>query len=220
MHLKSSVQNLSTYIKRSNSDMSPFEQLKYEIQTCRVCAAQFSHEPKPIFQGMPSAKIMQISQAPSKKVMESGLPFHDMSGKKLKQEWYEISDEVFYQPEMFYISSIARCFPGRNQRNHDLPPVKACAQRFLNRELELVHPQLYLIIGSYAARYLFGREQTLEELIFHDQELMGKKAYVLPHPSPLNQKWLRDHPEFEQQRMPEIRSVLHKCLFLLPGSNI
>ena len=65
-----------------------FEQLKTQLQHCRVCENQMKDEPHPIFQGSLDSKIFQISQAPSRRVMETGLPFNDASGKKLKQEWY------------------------------------------------------------------------------------------------------------------------------------
>ena len=61
--------------------MSDFEEIKKELLQCRLCENIFPHEPRPIFQGNPHAKIFQISQAPSIHVHESGLPFNDASGK-------------------------------------------------------------------------------------------------------------------------------------------
>ena len=68
------------------------------------------------FQGNPHAKIFQISQAPSIHVHESGLPFNDASGKRLRQEWYQISDACFYDPNNFYIASMGHCYPGKKER--------------------------------------------------------------------------------------------------------
>lgn len=192
--------------------MNEFEQLKQELQQCRACEHIFSHQPRPIFQGNQTARIMQISQAPSRLVMERGLPFCDASGKKLRNEWYEISEAQFYDPELFYIASIGRCFPGKHKQRGDLPPTTSCADRFLLRELALVEPRLYIIIGSYAARYLFGKEIPLEQLVFHDQTFKGKPTFVLPHPSLLNARWLKQHPEFETMRIPIIRNQLHHIL--------
>ena len=62
-----------------------FEQLKRELCACRLCEGKFDHEPRAIFQGAQDANIMQISQAPSIHVHNSGLPFHDASGKKLRR---------------------------------------------------------------------------------------------------------------------------------------
>ena len=41
-------------------------------------------------------KIMQISQAPSLNVHNTLKPFNDLSGKKLREKWYDIDDETFY----------------------------------------------------------------------------------------------------------------------------
>ncbi len=46
-----------------------------------------------MFQGNRDSVIMQISQAPSQKVMETGKPFNDASGRKLLKDWYQITRE-------------------------------------------------------------------------------------------------------------------------------
>lgn len=189
-----------------------FERLKYDLLSCRSCKDIFAHEPKPIFQGVQKSKIMQISQAPSRKVMLEGKPFYDESGKRLKQEWYQISDEQFYDPHNFYIASMAHCYPGKGKHSGDAKPPEKCAHMWLMREIELVDNEVYIIIGGIAAAHMFPK-QNLEELIFHDQVLYGKPAFVLPHPSPLNRRWWKTHPSFEQERMPYIRSILHHFLF-------
>lgn len=191
--------------------MNEFNQLKEEIQSCTACKTLFTHEPRPIFQGNEYSLIFQIGQAPSRTVMETGKPFHDASGRKLIDEWYQITREQFYSPDLFYIASIARCYPGKAKKSGDNPPPLVCANKFLKRELELIHPDLYIVIGSYAAKWLFP-DENFESLVFQDHVYQGKPLYVLPHPSPLNRKWLKDHPEFEEQRMVEIRKMIHKIL--------
>ena len=190
-----------------------FEQLKTQLQHCRVCHNLMKDELRPVFQGHLDSKIFQISQAPSRRVMETGLPFNDASGRKLKQEWYQVTDEQFYDPRLFYIASIARCYPGKAKNSGDLQPPKQCAELYLRRELELVQPQRIVLIGRYAAQWLFPA-LALEDLIFHTQDFREIPVFVLPHPSPLNRKCLKDHPDFEQCRMPEIRAqiqaVIHK----------
>lgn len=190
--------------------MSEFDILKQEILDCRICKERFGFEPVPIFRGKKNAVIMQISQAPSIRVQECGLPFHDASGKKLKEEWYQISEECFYDEDLFYITSIGHCYPGKASSGDKKPPYE-CAKRWLNREMEIVDNDIYIVIGKIAASYLFpGSDFT--SLVFHDQQLNHKPAYVLPHPSPLNRKWCKDHPEFDESRMPYIRYQMKQAL--------
>lgn len=66
-----------------------------QIKKCNFCEKQFGFKPHPIFLGNENSKIVQISQAPSATVHETLKLFTDMSGKKLKYDWYQITDEAF-----------------------------------------------------------------------------------------------------------------------------
>lgn len=154
---------------------------------------------------------MHISQAPSKNVHLTSKPFNDASGKKLREVWYQIPDEVFYNENNFYITAIAHCFPGKAMNGGDKKAPIYCAEKWLRRELSLVNNQLYIILGKQAASFLFP-ERDYNDLIFSDNELKGKLAFVLPHPSPANSKWFKDHPEFEEERLQYIRKEVHGIL--------
>lgn len=195
------------------NEVNTIEQLLQELKKCRKCQEEFGYEPRPVVWGSPNAKIMQISQAPSKKVHEIGRPFSDLSGKKLRQSWYQISDEQFYNGDNFYITTVGHCFPGKSGRNnYDKKPPKCCYEMWTKKEIELKkNTQLYLIVGGEAAARLFPKRK-LTDLVFEDLEINGVKAYVLPHPSPLNIKWFKDHPEFERDRLPEIRKAIHELI--------
>lgn len=187
------------------------DHLQDQILQCRLCRDEFGFEPRPIVQGKYNSKIMQIGQAPSKSVHETGRPFDDASGRKLKGEWYQISDSMFYDPTNFYIASMAHCFPGKSPGGGDRRPPKVCATQWLLKEIESVHNEIYIIIGGYAAEFFFpGKKIT--SLAFEDKAIGGKPAYVLPHPSPLNVKWFRDNPMFEKERIPKIREKVHQAL--------
>ncbi|MFV0393739.1 MAG: uracil-DNA glycosylase family protein [Coprobacillaceae bacterium] len=191
--------------------MDDYLKLKKELIQCRDCEEKFGFEPHPIMWGNENAKIMQISQAPSLLVHNTGKPFNDLSGKKLRNQWYEISDALFYNKDNFYIASMAHCYPGKSKSGGDNPPPKHCSKKWLPKELEIVNNEIYIVIGSYAAKMLFPRQQ-FTTLIFNNQELNGKPAFVLPHPSPLNQRWFKQNPEFEKTRIKEIRKIVHRIL--------
>lgn len=189
------------------------EELKKEILNCRLCEERFGFEPHPIVTGNAHSKIMQISQAPSRNVHETLKPFNDASGKKLRKEWYHISDEIFYNPDNFYIVSIAHCYPGKSPNGGDRLPPKSCAERWLLREIELVNNEIFILVGGTAANFFFPKED-LTSLVFKDNRINGKPAYVLPHPSPLNVKWFQDNPEFLISRVQQIEEAVHKVLGL------
>ena len=192
--------------------MNPsFSTLIKEIKACRSCRNLFSFEPHPIVYGNQDCKIMQISQAPSIQAQKASLPFSDASGRKLRHLWYQIPDEVFYNPKNFYISAISHCYPGKNPNGNDNKPPRICADKWLIQEVKLVNSRLIVLIGRYAADYFFPNID-FHELVFNDQNINGKPVIVLPHPSPLNQKWLKDYPDFERIRLPQIRRLIHQVL--------
>jgi uracil-DNA glycosylase family 4 len=187
------------------------EELKSEILKCRICEEKFGYEPHPVVQGHENSRIVHISQAPSANVHKVRRSFSDKSGEKLKYEWYQISDETFYNPDNFYIVSLAHCYPGKSKNKGDNLPPKICAETWLNKELELVNNKIYILVGALAAKHFFPKEK-FDDLVFKDNLLNKKLAYVLPHPSPLNIKWFIDHPNFEKERIVEVRNVIKKVL--------
>jgi len=195
----------------SETDIHKFQTLREQISACRYCREDFGFEPRPILFGNLNARIMQISQAPSRSVYHTGKPFYDASGRRLRSEWYQIPDEIFYDPDNFYIVSVAHCYPGKAPGGGDRRPPKCCAAQWLRQELALVQNDIYILIGGYAASYFFPGEK-LTDLVFRDLEIQGKKTLVLPHPSPLNMKWFRDHPEFQEKRVKEVSRIVHEVL--------
>lgn len=199
-----------TVLKKEIRQINNLKELKKRISQCRYCEDKFGFEPNPIVFGNGSADIVHISQAPSKKTHKAGKAFSGKSGKRLR-EWYQVSEDTFYNPDIFYITAIAHCFPGKNENGGDVKPPEECADRWLSKELSLVENQIYIIAGKQAADYLFP-EKDYRNLIFNDQSLNGKPAFVVPHPSPANRKWFKDNPRFKDQRLPEIRNNIHEVI--------
>jgi len=188
-----------------------FDELMNCVKDCRHCEEKFGFTPHPVFWGEKNSKIVQISQAPSSTVHEKMQPFTDMSGKTLKYEWYQITDEEFYDTKNFFIGAMAHCYPGKDSRGNDKAPPKVCFDKWVLKEVELVNNEIYIIIGAKAAKAFFP-EKDFEELVFNDQTLNNKVAFVLPHPSPLNKKWLKDHPLFMQKRIKKVRKVIKNII--------
>ena len=54
--------------------------------------------------------------------------------------------------------------------------------------------------------------EDFNKLIFKNNYINENLAIVLPHPSPLNIKWFKDHPEFMKKRIFEIREIINEVL--------
>ena len=182
------------------------------LKECEICKEKFGFQPHPVFRGNVNSKIVQISQAPSATIHETLKPsFTDKTGKKLKYEWYMIDDEVFYNPNNFYIASFAHCYPGKDKNGNDRTPPKVCYEKWVKKELEYINNKIYIIIGAKAAKVFFPNED-FNDLIFKNNYINNKLTLVLPHPSPLNIKWFKDHPEFMDKRIIEIRKIIKEVL--------
>ena len=190
-----------------------FEEFICNLKKCVLCKDEFGFTPHPVVFGNEYSKIVQISQAPSKTVDFTLKPFTDKSGEKLKYEWYKIDDDVFYNPDNFYITSLAHCYPGKDSRGNDRMPPKICYDTWVKNEIKYVKNKLYIIIGSKAAKVFFP-DENFNDLVFKNNYINEKLAIVLPHPSPLNKKWFKDHPNFMEKRVIEVRCIINDVLNL------
>lgn len=190
-----------------------FEEFICNLKKCVLCKDEFGFTPHPVVFGNEYSKIVQISQAPSKTVDFTLKPFTDKSGEKLKYEWYKIDDNIFYNPDNFYITSLAHCYPGKDSHGNDRMPPKICYDTWVKNEIKYVKNKLYIIIGSKAAKVFFP-DENFNDLVFKNNYINEKLAIVLPHPSPLNKKWFKDHPNFMEKRVIEVRCIINDVLNL------
>ena len=182
-----------------------------EIRNCTVCANHLPLPPRPIVQIDPAAKILLAGQAPGRKTHEQGRPFDDASGDRLRQ-WLAVDKTTFYDPQQFAIVPMGFCFPGSGPSG-DLPPRPECAETWHARIWQTLNTvQLTLVIGQYAMQHHLsthekGRSATRLSVTQHVQQW---QCYLpdylpLPHPSPRNNRWLRNNPWFEQTLLPDLR---------------
>ncbi|MFQ5347865.1 MAG: uracil-DNA glycosylase family protein [Rhodothalassiaceae bacterium] len=177
-----------------------------EIRACRACSAVLPHEPRPVLQASATARLLIAAQAPGRRVHETGLPFNDPSGDRLR-DWLGIDRATFYNPARVNIVPMGFCYPGTDPRGGDLPPRPECAALWHERLFARLPPQrLILVIGRYAQDWHLGGRvhHTLAETVRHWRDYLPYHL-PLPHPSPRNLLWLRRNPWFEAEVVPEIR---------------
>jgi len=178
------------------------------IKSCRVCEDHLPLGPRPIVQGLPSARLLIVGQAPGLKVHQTGIPWNDASGDRLRQ-WLGVSREIFYDPKLVALLPIGFCYPGR-AKSGDVPPRKECYDLWHESFISyLKKTQLTLLVGNYAqAKYLKGDVKANgTETIRYWQEYFPK--YIpLPHPSPRNNIWLSKNPWFIKTVIPELQLMI------------
>ncbi len=196
-----------------------FRRLLAEIRSCTVCAPFLPLGPRPVVRGRPSARLLIISQAPGRLVHETALSFNDRSGDRLRA-WLALDRETFYDEARVAIMPIGFCYPGRDAKGGDLPPRPECAPLWHARLLaSFPAVELTLLVGSYAIGYYLAgsRSRSMTETIARWRDFLPE-YFVLPHPSWRTTRWLRDHPWFENEAVPELRARVANALSPTPRS--
>ena len=180
------------------------------IRACRLCAADFAltatrHEPRPVVWFRTGARILIVGQAPGLRVHESGVPFDDRSGDRLR-DWLGMTRDEFYDRDRVAMVPMAFCFPGYDAAGSDLPPPPICAATWRRRALAaLAGARLTLLIGGHAiAWHLPGRRSVRDSVAAWREAPPG--LLPLPHPSWRNTAWLRRNPWFETELLPVLRA--------------
>lgn len=183
-----------------------------DISDCTVCAEHFDHDPRPVVQVGPKARIVIIGQAPGRRVHESGIPWDDPSGRTLRS-WLGLTDGQFYDPDVVALIPMGFCYPG-SAKSGDKAPRPECAPLWHEPLLaHLPEDRLDVIIGMYAQkRYIDDRKPTLTETVANYEAYLPDRI-VMPHPSPRNQGWLKKNRWFEASTLPAVRARVAEVLY-------
>lgn len=184
-----------------------------EVRACAICSEHLPLGPRPVIQVHPSARILIAGHAPGRKVHETGVPFDDASGNRLRV-WLGVSREVFYDAKQVAILPMGFCFPGTG-KSGDLPPRPECAPAWRAALLShLKNLQLTLVIGQYAQAYHLTNEGASLTEAVQAWRKNWPHTVPLPHPSPRNNLWLKRNPWFEEELIPVLKTRVSEVLAL------
>ena len=184
-----------------------------DIRACRACAEDLPHEPRPVVHVFPQTRLLICGQAPGRRVHESGLPFTDASGDRLR-DWIGVDYETFYGDPRIGVAAMAFCFPGTDPKGGDFPPPPRCASLWRRRLIEqLPRVELTLLVGAHAIRWKLGERAKASMT----DTVRGWRDYLpadlpLPHPSWRNTGWLKRNPWFDAEVAPYLRERIAEIL--------
>ena len=188
-------------------------QLLREVRTCQFCSAHLPLGPRPVVQMASTARLLIVGQAPGRKVHQSGIPWSDASGDRLR-DWLQMEQSVFYEKAQVAILPMGFCYPGAGESRGDLPPRPECAPRWRERLLKLLpHLEVTVLVGQFAQRYYLGsqRMSSMTETV-KAVAAYGPQFFPLPHPSWRSVIWMRKHAWFERSVIPQLRGVVRKVV--------
>lgn len=190
--------------------MKTLEPLLTEVRACTACSHVLPMAPRPVIQLSSTVRILVASQAPGTKVQESGIPFSDPSGDRLR-EWTGLSHDQFYDASKVAIVPMGFCYPGRLTSGGDAPPRPECAPLWRARLLaQMPALRLTLLIGSHAQAHVLGPGKMADRVRDFRRHL--PKYLPLPHPSWRSRIWAADNPWFEAEVLPVLRGAVQDAL--------
>jgi uracil-DNA glycosylase len=192
---------------------APLQTLLQEIRQCRQCAAELPLGPRPVLRAGATARLMIVGQAPGTRVHETGIPWNDPSGERLR-DWLQVDKEIFYDENRIAIVPMGFCYPGVDRNGGDKPPRPECAPHWH----PLIAPYLpnvalTLLVGSYAQKYYLGKDRgkSMTETVRLWRNYQPQ-FLPLPHPSWRNTAWLKKNPWFADEVLPALRRRVHAML--------
>ena len=185
------------------------KELQQRILCCRLCEEHgFIAKAQPLVNGRPEDRIMVIGQAPGHRSITNRRSFSGPGGTILGRWLEQAGFPTGYLHSHVYLSSLTRCDPGQNPRGggdrRPSPPEVALCKPFLDAELQLLQPEVVLLVGTMAIETYYGKVK-LEEAVGTYKEIDGVLFLPLPHPSGIS-RWLND---------PEHLKLHHQALEIL-----
>ena len=183
---------------RRRSSYRSIASLQRDNRVCRACVeAGYPLESWPVVQPYTGQRAYIHGQAPGAVEGEERLPWRGRAGRTLRR-WLQLDEEDFYAT--FYCASVTRCYPGKSPGGSGdrtpAPREQELCSYWREWELELIRPELILVVGGLSAKRLLG-VTNLGDSIGRRFELDGATAIPLPHPSGTS-RWLNDPANREQ----------------------
>ena len=201
---------MNNRLPKPTESREPTLELLAAVHQCHLCA-DLPYGPRPILQVAARARILVASQAPGRRAHESGIPFDDPSGDRLRN-WMGLRHEEFYDPSKIAIVPMAFCFPGTGPAG-DLPPRSVCAATWRQRLLaSLPAVRLTLVVGTHALNWHLGSRCGSVTDAVSRWRTYWPELLPMPHPSPRNNRWLKQNAWFERDVIPALRSQVRRVL--------
>ena len=165
----------------------------------------------PILQANKKAKILLIGQAPGRIVEETGIPFNDKSGEKLRK-WMGVDKDTFYS-EKIAIVPMDLYYHGKAKKG-DMAPRRFIAKDYHKKILKTMPDiKLTILIGAYAQKYYLGKDfkKNLTETVKNYKDYLPE-YFPIVHPSPLTIGWLKKNPWFEEKNIVELKRIINDIL--------
>jgi uracil-DNA glycosylase family 4 len=166
-------------VQASEPVTGDWDSLEHTVSTCVRCVLHQSRTQTVFGVGHARADWLIIGEAPGADEDRLGEPFVGRAGQLLN----EMLRAVGLARTDVYITNILKCRPPNN-RNPKPDEVASCSG-YLQRQIEIIQPQLILAVGAVAAQNLLGSDTPVGQLrgIVHRYGDAGIPLLVTYHPA-------------------------------------
>jgi len=167
------------------------------IRVCTRCPLHQSRTHAVPGEGPVPAEVFFLGEAPGGKEDQLGRPFVGPSGMLLNR----LLGTAGLNRQEVYITSCVKCRPPNNRTPHT-GELNNCQAAWLNRQIDLVDPQVIVLLGRVALQQVLQDQSSLRQ-IHGAVVLRGGRRYFLTY-----------HPA-AALRVPETRHSMEKDMTLL-----
>ena len=178
--------------------MSALAGLYQEIIACRDCElAQHRTRVVP-GEGAEDADVVFIGEAPGWHEDQQGRPFVGPAGQFLDQ----LLTSIGLSREEVYIANVIKCRPPQNR--DPLPAEIQSCRKWLDRQIEIIQPQMIVTLGRYSLAQYFPN-QSIGKIHGKPRRSGDVIYYPMYHPAAaLHQGSLRKTIETDMLKIPQI----------------
>lgn len=157
------------------------------VQECRKCRLAETRNSVVFGEGNPKARVFVIGEAPGADEDAQGRPFVGRSGQLLDK----ILLAIGFERSDVYIGNIIKCRPPQNR--NPLSDEIECCKPWLMQQLEVIKPNIILLLGRVAANTILENTQSMGSMRGKLIHWNGFDCFVTYHPAALlrNPNWKR-----------------------------
>lgn len=153
------------------------ESLEQKSRGCVECSLSENRNTVVFGEGNAKAKVMAIGEGPGAREDEQGLPFVGPAGELLRGGFKKVGlDE-----NDIYITNTVKCRPPGN-RDPEPEELDAC-RPYLDRQLELIDPDVILTLGNFALQYCLGEDKRISRSRGEVYDWESQKLVPTYHPA-------------------------------------
>ncbi len=178
--------------------MSELQALHEQIRACQACKLGAGRTNAVPGDGPEQAAIVFIGEGPGFHEDKQGRPFVGAAGQFL----VELLDSINLGREEVFITNVVKCRPPAN-RDPEPDEIKAC-QEHLERQLELIRPQMVITLGRFSMARYFPNAK-ISKIHGQPKKMDGVIYYPMYHPAAaLHQPSLRGTVQEDMKRIPRL----------------